>query len=278
MGETATERAGVARLGFGCARLLMQLDPKAATALLHSALDAGVSHLDVARSYGDGRTEGVVGEVARTRRAQMTIITKAGLFAPSVFNRALRKAYRFAGRRRDAPARRSFAPHGIALSIEQSVRALRTDYLDVLLLHGCSLDDISDDLKGVLLAAKQKGMTKRLGIATGAAQASAITRAHPEVSEVVQIEAAEAHALDASQAREIITHSIVAGHGESANIVWEEKLRDALRANPRGVVLFSSSRADHIRENAAIADELAREASITSAAAVSGRGVRAVSS
>jgi D-threo-aldose 1-dehydrogenase len=270
MGETATERGGVARLGFGCARLLMQLDPKAATALLHSALDAGVSHLDVARSYGDGRTESIVGEVARTRRAQMTIVTKTGLFAPGVFNRALRKVYSLTGRTRDAPARSSFDSRAVALSIEQSLRALRTDYLDALLLHGCAVDDISDDLKRVLLAAKQKGMTKRLGIATMAAHASAIARTHPEISDVVQIEAAELHTLEAPRAGEVITHSVLAGRGEAANIIWAQKLSDALLANPRGVVLFSSSLADHIRENAAIADELASKASSISATALSG--------
>jgi hypothetical protein len=110
-------------------------------------------------------------------------------------------------------------------------------------------------------------MTKRLGVAAGAAQACAIARAHPEIAEVVQIEAEELHALHASYAGEIITHSILAERGEAANVVWEQKLREALRANPRGVVLFSSSRADHIRENAAFADELARKTSSISAAA-----------
>lgn len=224
----------------------------------------------MARSYGDGRTEGIVGEVARTRRDQMTIVTKAGLFAPSVLNRALRKASCMAGRTRDAPARKSFAPRAVTASIEQSLRALRTDYLDLLLLHDCAIDDILDELKGVLLAAKQKGMTKRLGIATGAAQASAIARAHPEISKVVQIEAAELHAFDALRVGELITHSILAGCGGAANIVWEQKLRHALGANPGGVVLFSSSRADHIQENAAIVDELARNTSSIPAAALFG--------
>ena len=259
MGDPAPERPGVAELGFGCARLLMHLDRKAAVALLHGALDAGVSHFDVARSYGDGRTEAVLGEVARTRRSEMTIVTKAGMFAPNILNRALRKASRLAGRTRDAPAQTSFSPRNISVSIEQSLRALKTDHLDVLLLHGCAVEDISDELKRVLLVAKQNGTTKRVGIATGAAQASAIARTHPEISEVVQIEAAELHALAAPQAGQVVTHSILEGRGEVANISWVEKLRRALLANPRGVVLFSSSRADHIEENAAIAAELAGE-------------------
>ncbi|HYD73248.1 MAG TPA: aldo/keto reductase, partial [Candidatus Binatia bacterium] len=67
-----------AELGFGCARLLMRADRKQAAELVETALDAGIRHIDVARSYGDGRTEALVGELARRRRAQMTIVTKAG--------------------------------------------------------------------------------------------------------------------------------------------------------------------------------------------------------
>jgi D-threo-aldose 1-dehydrogenase len=255
--HTALNRADVAKLGLGTARLLMQANSQTAVALINAALDAGVSHLDVARSYGDGRTESVVGEVAQVRRAEMTIVTKAGLFPPGFVSRAHRRAHRIAGKTCDAPSRRSFHPHAIASSIEQSLRALKTDYVDALLLHDCTIRDISDELKSVLLLAKQKGMTRRVGIATGAIEASRIGQAHPEICEVVQIEVRAMGVLVAPPLAQVITHSVLAPSClERRQVAWEQKLRDALIANPNGVVLFSSSQPDHIRHNAVIAQTL----------------------
>jgi D-threo-aldose 1-dehydrogenase len=162
-----------------------------------------------------------------------------------------------AGKTRDAASRRCFRPRAIRASIEQSLRALRTDYVDVLLLHDCTIHDISDELKSVLLLAKQRGMTKRVGIAAGAIEGSRIARAHPEISEVVQIEVRAMGALVAPPLAQVITHSVFAPNcAEKPEFAWEQKLREALIANPNGVVLFSSSDADHIRQNVAIAKAL----------------------
>ena len=50
-----------ARLGFGCSGLMARLDRAQSEALLVAAYEAGIRWFDVARSYGYGEAEGVVG-------------------------------------------------------------------------------------------------------------------------------------------------------------------------------------------------------------------------
>lgn len=252
-----TPANAIGKLGFGSARLLMRVDRKTAVALIHAALDAGISHHDVARSYGDGRTESIIGEVARARRSEMIIVTKAGLSPPDYVNRAYRKASRLMGRAREIPPRRSFRPDDIKRSIHQSLRSLKTDYIDALLLHECTLLDISDELKAVLLRAKQDGIVRKLGVATSVAEASAIVAAHPEIADIVQVEANSISLLGTPVSVEVITHSVSAlpGSGPS-ELGWEQRLRNALLSNWNGAVLFSSARKEHIQQNVKIAHDL----------------------
>src|SRR5262245_58942461 len=78
-----TASLGGARLGFGCARLPGVLSKDDAVELLEAALDSGVSHVDTAPLYGWGEAEPLLGELARRRRSEMTIVTKVGLAPPT---------------------------------------------------------------------------------------------------------------------------------------------------------------------------------------------------
>jgi D-threo-aldose 1-dehydrogenase len=251
----AMNAPAAAELGFGCARLLMQLGHAEAANLLDTALDAGIRHVDVARSYGDGRTEAVVGEVARRRRSQMKIVTKAGLFPPGLVSRGLRKAAALVDRDRNAPATRSFDPPRIRRSVEQSLRTLRTDHVDALLLHDCVVSDVSDDLRTLLEALKRSGLVLKVGVATSAKDASAVTASYPDLADVIQIDAASYDELKAPAGAQVITHSVFARR--ESNCEPAALLRDALVQNGTGVVLFSSTSASHIRWNATIARSLA---------------------
>src|ERR1700722_14833981 len=62
-------------IGFGCSALSNSGEKKALQ-LLETAFDAGVRHFDVARYYGYGESEGILGKFAKSRRAQITITTK----------------------------------------------------------------------------------------------------------------------------------------------------------------------------------------------------------
>ena len=69
--------AHVSILALGCgSRLLMYRTDEAAVEAINLALDSGITYLDTAYGYGDGRSESWVGQVAKTRRKEFFLATK----------------------------------------------------------------------------------------------------------------------------------------------------------------------------------------------------------
>lgn len=113
----------VSRIALGCMRL--SDDPAQAKTTVRAALDQGISFFDHADIYGRGLREEVfsgVWEGAPGLREQVFLQSKCGI--------------RFAGDTGpDVPARYDFSYEHITHAVEGSLRRLKTDYLDVLLLH-----------------------------------------------------------------------------------------------------------------------------------------------
>ena len=115
--------------------------------LLGEAHAQGLSHFDVARMYGLGMAEAELGLFARGRREQITIATKFGIEPGSPRLARLQAPARAALARlpalRAALKRRGSSPHpprrydaaGARASLETSLRALGTDYVDVFFVH-----------------------------------------------------------------------------------------------------------------------------------------------
>jgi predicted aldo/keto reductase-like oxidoreductase len=111
--------ARVSIVAFGCgSRLLAYGNTDAAVAALNLALDSGISYLDTAYGYGEGRSETWVGEVAKTRRKEFFLATK---IEP-----------------RDGDTARRI--------LEGSLKRLQTDQIDLIHVH--ALHD-ADDLAKV---------------------------------------------------------------------------------------------------------------------------------
>ena len=69
--------AQVSILAFGCgSRFLMYEDEDEALSVLNRAVDLGITYLDSAYSYGDGKSETRVGRFLATRRREVWIATK----------------------------------------------------------------------------------------------------------------------------------------------------------------------------------------------------------
>lgn len=97
-------------LAFGCgSRFLMYQDEEEALRILNHVIDLGITYLDTAVDYGNGQSETRVGKVMKTRRKDVWLATK-------VPGRA---------RTRDAALR----------IVEESLKRLQTDHLDLLHLH-----------------------------------------------------------------------------------------------------------------------------------------------
>lgn len=108
-------------IGLGCMNLswAYAAPPSAAEGvrLLQRAIDLGYDHLDTARLYGGGANEVLVGEALQGRRGRVLLASKTGLFAE--------------GTKRwiDCSAAT------IRTSVEASLKALRTDFIDLYYLH-----------------------------------------------------------------------------------------------------------------------------------------------
>ncbi|MGE0385975.1 MAG: aldo/keto reductase [Gammaproteobacteria bacterium] len=130
----------VSRLVLGSTMFGELMDEAAARAVLHRAWDLGVHTIDTGNIYAGSRAEEIIGRLTQGRRRQLVICTKVGFRVgddPAEHARALQGTL-------DDGARwaAGIAPHDQGLSrqhilqaVEDSLRRLRTDYIDLYQLH-----------------------------------------------------------------------------------------------------------------------------------------------
>jgi len=272
----------LSRLGFGTAGLMARLGRRESVRLLEIAHDSGITHFDTARAYGYGEAEAALGDFLGRRRDAVTVTTKLGMLPPRR-SRALQGA-KALGRvgARVLPALRpllrrggqsmassgAFEPLAARASLETSLRELRVETVDLLLLHECRPDDLeTEGLLDFLRQVVAEGKARAFGIGTDRASTAAIVASRPEFARIVQVRQTVADpALELPPGVGLITHSAVVplvdavserarADGWSRETVGRLLLAGALRANPAGAVLFSSTDEGRIRANAALADE-----------------------
>ena len=108
----------VSLAGLGCNNFGMRIDVEQASAVVHKALDEGITFFDEANIYGGrGRSEEMLGKILGNRRHDIVLASKAGMAMGE-------GPYNIGGSRR----------HIIA-SCEASLRRLGTDYLDLYYIH-----------------------------------------------------------------------------------------------------------------------------------------------
>jgi aryl-alcohol dehydrogenase-like predicted oxidoreductase len=108
-------------------------DKKDALKAIHKSLDLGITSIDTAPAYGFGLSEEIVGEAVRGVRKDVQILTKYGLrwdkkigkfyFNTTDNNGKPVSMYRYAGK------------ESVINECEQSLKRLRTDYIDLLQIH-----------------------------------------------------------------------------------------------------------------------------------------------
>ncbi|HEV7310017.1 aldo/keto reductase [Ensifer sp.] len=103
-------------------------DEKESIAAIQASLDAGVTLIDTAPAYGLGRSEEIVGKAIAGRRDEAVIATKCGLVwhtdkGRHFFDQDGKPVHRYLGR--DA----------IRHEVEQSLKRLGTDYIDLYITH-----------------------------------------------------------------------------------------------------------------------------------------------
>lgn len=213
--------------GFGCGSLQVASRGDDIQRILAAAWDGGVRWFDTARSYGFGAAEGMLGRFLTGRRDEATVVTKFGINPPPAILRsgAVRGAARVArnlpGLKRRAlntanalVERREFSVDTARRSLHTSLRKLRTDHVDGLLLHEADVEVAeNDELLSWLDSCVAEGTIGGWGIATTSlATTGRLRDAVPQMN-IVQVpdsvlESAR-DALPSLQPARLVTHSVL---------------------------------------------------------------------
>jgi aryl-alcohol dehydrogenase-like predicted oxidoreductase len=287
----------VSAIGFGCASLGSRVSPSAGRRAVFEALDCGVTWFDVAPPYGDGQAEDLLGGFLVGRRHDVVICTKFGIARPEIdlvrrIGRGLARhaVALFPGLRarvskaRALGTRNAIRPETIEASVTDSLRRLRTDYVDVLAIHEPAADEADDEaIHSALAVLVQKGYVRAIAIAGSPRVARAAMSAGRAVDILqfpdtpFQNAARELRATIGGTRPVFVTHGVF-GSGTLAKIrslppATLRELRDLARAhcagsddpsadalalfafdnNPDGVVLASMFSKAHIKRNCFIA-------------------------
>lgn len=264
------------RLGFGCGSVMGRIGRAASLRAIAAGLDAGITHFDVARLYGYGEAEAVLGEALQGRRDRVVIASKFGLDPPraaGVLRRlkplaqqlatrlpGARRALRaLAGGPREAAGR--FSAKSAAASLAKSLAALRTDYLDILFLHDCGPDDLGDELLAFLDGEVAAGRIRAYGVATDIDTVCALQRVHGDrlIYQFANSRFAPNASRLARSGCRVVAHSPFLGVerlAEPAGEAHRSMLADALGAKEVGVVLCSMLDPHHLAANLDAAEHL----------------------
>ncbi|WLR49659.1 aldo/keto reductase [Bacillus tianshenii] len=138
----------VSEIGLGC--MSLGREEKHATSIIDAALDKGINYLDTADVYNFGLNEEFVGKAIQHKRDELILATKVGnhwengkegwFWDPS-------KSY-------------------IKQQVKESLRRLRTDYIDLYQLHGGTIEDPIDETIEAFEELKQEGYIRYYGISS----------------------------------------------------------------------------------------------------------------
>ena len=157
MGKTGIEVSEVAfggveigiPYGIGVKTATDMLSETDAIKLLHTAIDSGINFFDTARMYGD--SESIMGEAFRGFRNKVIIATKC---------RHLRNED-------GSLPENSKLNELIRASLNESLKALQTDYVDIFMLHQADLQILRNEtISTIFLDLKKEGKFRATGVST----------------------------------------------------------------------------------------------------------------
>jgi aryl-alcohol dehydrogenase-like predicted oxidoreductase len=140
----------VSEVGLGCNNFGMRMTPGEAKAVVHKCLDLGVNFFDTAESYGDGKSESVLGDILRDHRQEVVVATKFG--APGWAPADPKKPPLVSGSRTT-----------IMNAVEGSLRRLKTDYIDLYYMHRPDMHTAADETLRALDDLVRSGKVRYVG-------------------------------------------------------------------------------------------------------------------
>ena len=159
-------KLGVSALGLGCMGMSWSYGPpkdrQQMISILRAAVEQGVTFFDTAEVYGPLTNEELVGEALAPFRGQVVIATKFG-WAPAPGNRERWSAL-------------NSRPEHIKEAVEDSIKRLRVDAIDLYYQHRVDPNVPIEDVAGAVKLLIQQGKVKHFGLSEAGAQT--IRRAH----------------------------------------------------------------------------------------------------
>src|SRR5277367_5101719 len=129
----------VSEIGFGMWTVSTgwwgQFTEGEAVALMHKALDLGITLFDAADTYGNGLSEELIAKAFLHRRDQIVIATKIGYDFVHHGNE----------RRGQREIPQDFSPEAIVRATESALKRLETNRIDLLQLHNIRMEQVIDD-------------------------------------------------------------------------------------------------------------------------------------
>ncbi|MGA9584706.1 MAG: aldo/keto reductase [Terracidiphilus sp.] len=189
-------------IGLGCAAMLGRAGRRESLAALAAAYDAGITFYDTARSYGYGACESLLGEFfAGERRSRVVLCTKFGILpgnpsgwknrvkplARALLNVApqLRGMVRKHAADQFLPSQFSIAT--LRSSFETSLRELKTDYVDILLMHSPPVSVLQqEDMLEELRRLTESGKVRMAGVSADGEVIRAVFEKHSSVLKAAQ--------------------------------------------------------------------------------------------
>lgn len=143
----------VSEIGFGTWGLggnaYGPIDDRVSIHALQTAFDHGITFFDTSDLYGDGRSEEVLGQALHDVRENVVICTKVGLLPHTGFSMPY-----------------DFSPQYIRQKIQDSLRHLKTDYVDLYLLHSPTIDILAKhpETLEVMAELQKAGLIRSYGV------------------------------------------------------------------------------------------------------------------
>ncbi|MDR1484711.1 MAG: aldo/keto reductase [Planctomycetaceae bacterium] len=146
-------------------------EEQSAIAAIHTAIDNGVNLIDTAPMYGYGRSEEIIGKAIKGKRNKIVLATKCGLVWDTADWKEGKGELHFYSdndtivkeNKNTYRVYKYLRPESIRNEVEQSLKRLNSDYIDILQTHWQEATTPLDDTIGELIRLKKEGKIRAIG-------------------------------------------------------------------------------------------------------------------
>lgn len=171
-------------------------DEKKSISAVRESIEQGINLIDTAPAYGLGKSEELVGKAIQGVRDKVVLATKCGLVwhtdeGNHFFDEENKPVHRFLGEA------------SIRHELEQSLTRLKTDYIDLYITHWQDPTTPIEETMKTLLALKQEGKIKAIGISNASLEQLMEYQKHGTVDAVQE----KYNAIDRTLEKHILPHT-----------------------------------------------------------------------